>query len=130
MSERQRIADRSSDATPYGHLLPVLRHEQLRGNTAPGGWTRTPDGVWRLRLREPMDVEGLLARFDLPPHVGLERDPDGSTALWDTDALVDMRSAPPEPVPEPEPWSWVKVAQVLLYASIGIGFAVQAYRAF
>jgi hypothetical protein len=131
VSERTTIADRSSDSRPYAHLLPVLRHEQARGNTAPGGWLQTSqDGVWRLRLTEPMDVEGLLERFAFPPHIGVERDPDGSTALWDTQALIDMRSAPPPPAPVDEPWTWLKVAQVVLFALFAVGLAVNAYRAF
>lgn len=102
MTTRRRIADRSSTGDRYGHLLPVLHAEQSWGNSTRDGFeSAAKDGVWSLRLREPLRLDRLQAEFEFPPHIKLGRDGEGRTFLWDEKNYVEISAPPPQPPRRP-----------------------------
>ena len=102
---RGRIADRSPDGTPYGHLRPLLEAELEWGNATRDGFRSQHDTWWTAHFRDPLHVERLLAEFDLPPHIRVGRGRDGMTFVSDDEGLVSMvgfvhdtgRVGPPRP---------------------------------
>lgn len=93
---RTRIAESSSDGTPYGHLVPVVQAEEAWGNERTGEWEMHPvDQVWRMRLRRPLHLDRLQAEFEFPPHIRLGRQENGDTYVSDPKELISISGRDP-----------------------------------
>ena len=59
----------------YGHLRPIVRYMQLRGNKLVHDLRETDRGV-RAVLVDPLDLEGLQAEYELPASLALRGEVD------------------------------------------------------
>lgn len=91
MSPRRRIDACSKDGTAYGHLQPVLEAELSWGNTCRDGFRYVPrNDEWNAHLGKPLHIDRLLAEFEFPPNIRVERKQNGGTLVADDQALVSL----------------------------------------
>lgn len=94
MTARRRVADRSPDQRPYGHLVPVLEAELSWGNSCRDGFRHVPrDDTWTAHLAAPLHLDRLLAEFEFPDHIRVGRTAAGDTYVFDDRALVGVSAA-------------------------------------
>jgi len=71
------IPTRSGDpARPYANLLPLVETLIAAGNElVDDGFLMNPDG-WRCRLRQPLDLQLVREKFNLPENIQLSEEFD------------------------------------------------------